>query len=55
MAFAYTEVDRFPVDLLRPVLNDKQLETYRNELKTKGLGFYGQAFGGSTEETIEIK
>ncbi len=29
------------VEKLRPVLNDKQLESYRNELQTKGLGVYG--------------
>jgi hypothetical protein len=28
------------VEQLRPVLNEKQLEQYRNELKTKGLGIY---------------
>lgn len=34
------------VDLLRPVLNDTQLDRYRQELKTKGLGFYGGFLGG---------
>lgn len=29
------------VDLLRPVLNEQQLGRYREELKTKGAGFYG--------------
>lgn len=29
------------VESLRPVLNDKQLEQYRGELKTKGLGVFG--------------
>ncbi|MEO7101175.1 MAG: hypothetical protein ABI162_17620 [Luteolibacter sp.] len=29
------------VEQLRPVLNDKQLDLYRNELKTKGMGVYG--------------
>lgn len=29
------------VEVLRPVLNEKQLEQYRGELKTKGLGMYG--------------
>ena len=29
------------VEKLRPVLNEKQLEAYRNELQTKGLGVYG--------------
>jgi len=29
------------VDQLRPVLNDTQLEQYRAELKSKGLGVYG--------------
>jgi hypothetical protein len=29
------------VELLRPVLNEKQLGQYRDELKTKGLGVYG--------------
>ena len=31
------------VEQLRPVLNEKQLEQYRTELKTKGLGVYGNA------------
>jgi len=34
------------VDLLRPVLNEKQLEQYRNELKSKGLGIYGTVLSG---------
>lgn len=34
------------VDLLRPVLNDKQLEQYRGELKSKGLGVYGTVLSG---------
>ncbi len=34
------------VELLRPVLNAKQLELYRNELKTKGMGMYGGALLG---------
>ena len=34
------------VELLRPVLNDKQLEQYRTELKTKGLGVYGSVLSG---------
>ncbi|HVJ45147.1 MAG TPA: hypothetical protein VM511_02100 [Luteolibacter sp.] len=34
------------VDLLRPVLNDTQLDRYRQELKTKGLGFYAGFLGG---------
>lgn len=34
------------VELLRPVLNDKQLEQYRNELKSKGLGVYGTVLSG---------
>ena len=34
------------VELLRPVLNDKQLEQYRTELKTKGLGVYGTVLSG---------
>lgn len=29
------------IERLRPVLNDKQLEAYRTELQTKGLGVYG--------------
>lgn len=32
------------VEKLRPALNDRQLETYRNELQTKGLGVYGSVF-----------
>jgi hypothetical protein len=31
------------VEQLRPVLNEKQLEQYRTELKTKGLGVFGTA------------
>ena len=31
------------VEQLRPVLNEKQLEQYRSELKTKGLGVFGTA------------
>lgn len=42
------------VDQLRPVLNDKQLEMYRNELKGKGMGIYGQAFSFGEETTEEI-
>ncbi len=34
------------VEALRPVLNDKQLDLYRTELKTKGAGFYGTALMG---------
>ena len=34
------------VEQLRPVLNDRQLELYRNELKTKGLGVYGPMLMG---------
>ncbi len=34
------------VELLRPVLNDKQLEQYRTELKTKGMGVYGTVLSG---------
>lgn len=34
------------VDLLRPVLNEKQLEQYRTELKNKGTGFLGNALIG---------
>lgn len=34
------------VEQLRPVLNDKQLEQYRTELKTKGLGVFGTALMG---------
>jgi len=34
------------VDQLRPVLNDKQLEKYRTELKNKGTGFLGNALMG---------
>ena len=31
---------------LRPVLNDKQLALYREELKSKGMGLYGSAIMG---------
>jgi len=34
------------VEALRPALNEKQLEQYRTELKTKGLGFYGTMLMG---------
>ena len=34
------------VEKLRPALDDQQLEQYRNELKTKGLGFYGSVLSG---------
>ncbi|RYD35995.1 MAG: hypothetical protein EOP87_06295 [Verrucomicrobiaceae bacterium] len=34
------------VEALRPVLNEKQLEQYRAELKTKGLGMYGTMLMG---------
>lgn len=34
------------VEQLRPVLNDKQLEQYRTELKTKGAGVFGNAIMG---------
>jgi hypothetical protein len=34
------------VEALRPVLNEKQLEQYRTELKTKGLGMYGTMLMG---------
>ena len=34
------------VELVRPVLNDQQLERYRTELKDKGMGVYGQMFMG---------
>lgn len=34
------------VDQLRPVLNEKQLEQYRTELKNKGSGFLGNALIG---------
>jgi hypothetical protein len=33
------------VELLRPALNETQLERYRQELKTKGLGFYAGFLG----------
>lgn len=39
------------VELLRPVLNEKQLEQYRNELKTKGTGFLGGAMMGTEGES----
>jgi hypothetical protein len=41
------------VEQLRPVLNDKQLEQYRTELKTKGLGVFGtvlMSMGGDEAE-----
>ncbi len=34
------------VEVLRPVLDEKQLEQYRQELKTKGLGMYGTMLMG---------
>jgi len=34
------------VEQLRPVLNEKQLEQYSSELKTKGLGVFGTALMG---------
>ena len=34
------------VEKLRPALDDQQLDQYRNELKTKGLGFYGSVLSG---------
>jgi len=34
------------VEMLRPVLNEKQLDLYRSELKTKGMGVYGNALMG---------
>lgn len=34
------------IEKLRPVLNDRQLEQYRTELKTKGLGIYGTVLMG---------
>lgn len=37
------------VELLRPVLDEKQLEQYRNELKSKGTGFLGGAMMGGVE------
>lgn len=39
------------VEQLRPVLNEKQLEQYRNELKTKGTGFLGHSIMGEGEES----
>jgi hypothetical protein len=38
------------VEQLRPVLNEKQLEQYRSELKTKGLGVFGTALMGMEGE-----
>jgi hypothetical protein len=38
------------VDRLRPVLNEKQLEQYRSELETKGLGVFGTAIMGMEGE-----
>ncbi len=34
------------INQLRPVLNDKQLARYREELKSKGMGIYGTAIMG---------
>jgi len=34
------------VEKLRPALDDQQLDQYRTELKTKGLGFYGSVLSG---------
>jgi len=47
------------VDQMRPVLNDKQLEQYRTELKNKGSGILGGAMmglgnGGSGASSIVI-
>lgn len=39
------------VEKLRPVLNDKQLDAYRGELKSKGLGIYGQMLMGMEDGT----
>lgn len=38
------------VEQLRPVLSEKQLEQYRSELKTKGLGVFGTALMGMEGE-----
>jgi len=38
------------VEKLRPALNDRQLDAYRNELKTKGLGIYSTVL--STMESV---
>ena len=41
------------IEKLRPVLNDKQLEQYRTELKNKGSGFLGNAMIGlGAEEDV---
>lgn len=37
------------VEKLRPVLNDKQLEQYRAELKNKGVGMFGGALLGDED------
>lgn len=34
------------VEALKPVLNEKQIEQYRTELKTKGMGIYGPMLMG---------
>lgn len=34
------------IELMRPVLNEKQLGQYRTELEKKGAGFFGNAFSG---------
>ena len=43
---AFDERIEAKVELLRPVLNEKQLGQYRTELKTKGLGVYGNMLSG---------
>jgi hypothetical protein len=42
------------VEKLRPVLNDKQLEQYRAELKAKGAGIYGTALMGMEGKETEV-
>jgi hypothetical protein len=42
------------VEKLRPVLNEKQLEQYRAELKAKGPGLYGTALMGISEPETKV-
>jgi hypothetical protein len=42
------------VEKLRPVLNEKQLEQYRAELKAKGPGIYGTALMGIREPETKV-
>lgn len=42
------------VEKLRPVLNEKQLDQYRAELKAKGAGIYGTALMGMEGKETEV-